>query len=138
MGTHKFVLCPCSESDYFYSVSNGVIEQRCIGHLRMDFGDGNEFHTTWWPHTAHECNNASFKEALDGLVNQLRRNLFKSRASMYKYLSKNPGALLESKDPRAYGYCVHTDKHSFYIRCTPERGNYNGYIYCYLREASCQ
>lgn len=132
MGTHIFDLRPCSESDCFYSShSEDPIEQRCIGHLRLDFGSGNEFWTSWWPHTAHRHNDAAFKAEFSELINHLRKSLLKNRASMYKYLAEHPGALLEESTPRVYGYCIHTGSHSYYIRCTPERGNYS-YIYCYL------
>ena len=130
MGRRHFVLCPCSESSYFYSHCEESIERRCIGHLRLDFGSGNEFWTSWWPHAAHDQNTMDFKAEFDTLVKQLRKGLFKSRAAMYKYIADHPATVLEDNPPRYYGYSVHTARYAFYIRCTPERGNYS-YIYCY-------
>lgn len=130
MGRRHFVLCPCSESSYFYSHCEESIERRCIGHLRLDFGSGNEFWTSWWPHAAHDQNTMDFKAEFDTLVKQLRKGLFKNRAAMYKYIADHPATVLEDNPPRYYGYSVHTAYYAFYIRCTPERGNYS-YIYCY-------
>ena len=100
---------------------------------RMDFGSGQEFWTSWWPHAAHAHNDDVFKTELDALIKALRKDLFKDRAHMYKYIADHVVPPLEEK-PRTYGYCVHTEKHAYFIRCLPEPGDYNAYIYCYLEE----
>lgn len=134
MATKKFNLIPCTDSLYFYSNQpTSAIEQRCIGHLRMDFGDGEEFWTTWWPHTADAHNDEAFRAEFGKLAQQLRKNLFKSRRHMYKYLADHPVTPLENTCPYSYGYCVHTKRYSYFIRCMPERGDYNAYVYCYLK-----
>lgn len=135
MSAKGFDLIPCTDVSYFYSnESSSAIEQRCIGHLRLDFGDGEEFWTSWWPHTADDANDAAFKAEFNALVGQLRKNLFKSRCHMYKYLADYPTPPLEGDFPRSYGYRVRTARCEYYIRCMPEKGNYNAHIYCYLPE----
>lgn len=131
MAALKYILQPNGNKDLFYSGSDS--ETRCIGHLRMDFGSGKEFWTSWHPHAAGEHNNAAFSGELQSLVSQLRKTLLRNRARMYKYLAEYPAAVLEDGSLRYYGYCVRTARYAFYIRCTPELGNYS-YIYCYLRE----
>lgn len=123
-------LRPNGDINRYYS--DNYFEPQCIGHLRMYFDDGGEFQTSWWPHSANSYNDEEFKEEFSHLVNTLRKTLLKSRAYMYKFLADHPSTLLEDESPRAYGYCVKTDRYIYYIRCTPERGNYS-YIYCYLK-----
>lgn len=131
MSQPVFTLEPSLDAAMFYSGSPA--EPRCIGHLRMDFGSCQEFWTSWWPHAAHAHNDDVFKTELDALIKALRKDLFKDRAHMYKYIADHVVPPLEEK-PRTYGYYVHTEKHAYFIRCLPEPGNYNAYIYCYLEE----
>lgn len=134
MSKTVFPLFPDGDVELFYS--NSSCEARCIGHLRMDFGSGSEFWTTWWPHAAHAHNDAVFKAEFDALINQLRLKLFKNRTSMYAYLAEHPAQLLETGAVRSYGYRAQSKHYCYFIRCTPEPGNYNGYVYCYLTD--CQ
>lgn len=46
MSQPVFTLEPSLDEAMFYSDSPA--EPRCIGHLRMDFGSGQEFWTSWW------------------------------------------------------------------------------------------
>ena len=40
-----------AERKYTYAQSRQLIGQSgSIGHLRADFGDGEQFHLTWWPY----------------------------------------------------------------------------------------
>ena len=131
MSQPVFTLEPSLDAAMFYSGSPA--EPRCIGHLRMDFGSNQEFWTCWWPHDAHAHNDDVFKAELYALILALSKDLFKDRAHMCKYIADHPvPPLVES--PRTYGYCVHTEKYAYFIRCLPEPGDYNAYIYCYLEE----
>ena len=131
MSQPVFTLEPSLDAAMFYSGSPA--EPRCIGHLRMDFGSGQKFWTSWWPHAAHAHIDDVFKTELDALIKALRKDLFKNRAHMCKYIADHAVPPLEEK-PRTYGYCVHTEKYAYSIRCLPEPGDYNAYIYCYLEE----
>ena len=132
MKKSSYDILPGGKVGLFFSTDMG--EARCVGHLRGDFGSGEEFWTSWWPHNDDRFNTQDFKDDFYPLVNALRRNLLKSRAAMYKYIADHPSAVLEDSTPRSYGYRVHTEKYSYYIRCMPERGDYNVYVFCYLRE----
>jgi hypothetical protein len=36
--------------------------------------------------------------------------------------------------PDVYGFRVDTGRHRYYIRCFPQGGDYNFYVYCYINE----
>lgn len=61
---------PGQESLY-YSDCNPDVRGACIGHLRMDFGDGNEFWSTWWENNS-DLKTEQFRSKLDGVINGLR------------------------------------------------------------------
>ena len=128
-----FTLSPAADAAPFYSGSPA--ESRCIGHLRMDFGSGDEFWTTWHPHAAHAYNDAAFKAELNDLMNMLRQSLFRDRARMARYIADHPAPPLEA-GRHTCGYSVRTKRYEYFIRCMPEPGDYNAYVYCYLREKS--
>lgn len=116
----------------FYSSTPA--ENRCIGHLRADFGGtGREYHSSWYSHTAEKYNDAHFRKVFNATVKELHKNLLKNRASMRKYIRENPTDILEY-NPDVHGYMKEVDKYEFYIRCTPEPGYYDAYIYCYIKE----
>lgn len=129
MEKKRYMVLPGGDEELFYSGNSR--EGGCVGHLRGDFGRGDEFWTTWWPHN-EDLNTQPFKDELNPLVNQLRPNMLKNRARMYKYLADHPVKPLEKALSRSYGYRVLTERYEFYIRCMPEPGDYNFYIYCYL------
>ena len=121
-----------SSMELYYSGSNQ--ENRCIGHIRGDFGkNGDEY---WAAFCEHEGSNAAgegYKEELNALVKALRKNLLKNRKSMRKYIQRHPPLILEAGSIMSYGYQVTTEKYGYYIRCTPCPGVYDFYIYMYVR-----
>ena len=110
----------------------------CIGHLRGDFDSGEAFYSTWWPHQGDKLNTPEFKADIDRVVNWLREGYaplrnFKTMCSfcgLQGSQSKIKEAALES-----YGFAIKTDKYQYMLRCTPVRGDYNFYLYCYDRKA---
>ena len=122
-----------SSMEMYYSGSNQ--ENRCIGHIRGDFGkSGDEYWATFWEHEGINTAREGYKEELTALVNTLRKNLLKSRKAMRKYIQQHPPLILESGEIMSYGYRVSTEKYDYYIRCTPYPGVYDFYIYMYVRE----
>lgn len=132
MSEPAFIISPSADASLFYSGSSA--EARCIGHLRIDFGCGREFWTSWYPHAAHAHNGAAFKAELNDLMNTLRQTLFRDRAHMYSHIAEHPAPPLEP-GRRAHGYIVRTERYEYFIRCMPEPGDYNAYVYCYLKES---
>lgn len=123
---------PGTESQYY---SDSDQEHRCLGHLRCDFGrDGDEFWTTFFPHDGVPNDGGAFREELNSLVTTLRKNLLRSRNHMRRYIQRHPTLQLESGAVSIFGYQVTTEQSEYCIRCTPQPGYYDAYIYIYLRE----
>ena len=144
---------PASDKDVidFYSVNEPALhalyfsrseEQDksagCVGHLRGDFGSGKQFYTTWWPHQHDALNTPDFKADIDRTINWLREqpdSPLRDFDSMNRYCNRYEricaikGALLPS-----CGFMVKTKQYVYMLRCTPIKGDYQFYCYCYRRE----
>lgn len=119
---------------YAYNQSSQLEGQTgCIGHLRGDFGSGQEFYTSWFDHRS-EYKTDEFKTELDEVVNALREKdgLFFSRGSMTKFCYQNPEAEFEGNYCAEYGFKVQTPQHTYMLRCNPNYGDYNFYLYAYV------
>lgn len=123
----------CADSEQhsmFYSDCDPALRNACIGHLRIDFGSDNEFWNTWWENRG-DLNDSAFKAELDDVVNELRRTgLLKNRSGMQRYCATHQNLNLNE----SYGFSVETDDRLFLLRCRPERGNYDCYMYCYDKQ----
>ena len=127
-----FELIPGSAHDMSYG-TDGPHKERCIGHMRFDFGDGNEFWNTWWPGSADdEHNTADFKEELAHLITYLRSSILESAKMAYRQAMALRLPYLDTEQ-RYFGFHVRTKKHQYCIRLDPSRGNYS-YVYCYFHD----
>jgi len=118
-----------NEKDMFYSQGkeNDQISG-CIGHLRGDFESGNQFYHTWFDHQS-KINNPHFKNDFQKVMDFLRTNeILKNRDSMASYCHLNPNAKIAD---RTYGFRVESDNYKYFIRCFPDKGDYNFYVYCF-------
>ena len=135
----------------FYSVSNPLLHDLffyhgetqdkatgCIGHLRGDFGSSKQLYTTWWPHQNDMLNTPEFKVDIDRVINWLREqpnsplrdfDTMERCCERYAQTCAIKRATLPS-----CGFMVKTKKYVYMLRCTPAKGDYNFYIYCYQRE----
>ena len=128
------------EQSYLYApVENDIHSETRIGHLRGDFGrDGDEFWHTWFPFN-EEMNVPKFKIDLGAVVDWLRSDteypLLKDRKSMDAVCRRYPENRMENQW-HADWYCfkIMTEKYMYFIRCFTGRGDYNFYVYCYIRE----
>ena len=122
----------CADTEHkslFYSDCEPALRNACIGHVRMDFGSGSEFWTTWWGNR-EDMNDGNFKAELNDVVNSLRKDgLLKNRSEMPRACGNNLGLALGE----AYGFSVETDKNLFLLRCQPGQG-YDCYLYCYNKQ----
>lgn len=119
---------------YAYNQSSQLEGQTgCIGHLRGDFGGGQEFFNSWFDHR-REYKTDEFKAELDEVVNTLREKdgLFFSRGSMTRFCYQNPEAEFEGNYCAEYGFKVQTPQHTYMLRCNPNYGDYNFYLYAYV------
>ena len=135
--TRKYIPRPASRSEagLFYGMEPEQDKQLGgIGHLRMDFGHrGMEFWTTWHDHCGDKWNTPEFKAEIDEVVNELRETVLKDRATMRSYCAECGGELGESLGIKQYGYVVDTEHYRYYLRCKPQEGDYDGYIWCFDR-----
>ena len=119
---------------YAYNQSSQLEGQTgCIGHLRGDFGSGQEFYTSWFDHRS-EYKTDEFKAELDEVVNTLREKngLLCTRDSMTRFCYQNPEAEFEGNYCAEYGFKVQTPQHTYILRCNPNYGDYNFYLYAYV------
>ncbi len=122
------------ERMYSYSQSSQIEAQTgCIGHLRGDFGAGQEFFTSWFEHRG-EYKTDEFKAEFDEVVNSLREKdgLLFSRDSMTRYCRQRPEAEMVGNYCTEYGFKLKTDQHTYMLRCNPNYGDYNFYLYAYV------
>ena len=123
-----------------YTIAEDAADRKngCIGHLRGDFGSGKQFYTTWWPHQNDCLNTEPFKADIDRVVNWLRGETgplhdFPSMerfCRMHERSAAVPEAMLKS-----YGFSIDTRQYQYMLRCTPVKGDYHFFLYCYDRFA---
>ena len=115
------------QKSMFYSDCEPALRNACVGHLRMDFGSGNEFYSSWFG-SRDDLNDSAFKADLQEVVNELRKEgLLKNRREMQRFCDARQSLNLDE----SCGFSVETNSHLFLLRCRPERGNYDCYCYCY-------
>ncbi len=121
------------EFEFMYAPNKKDINRGCVGYLRGDFGQGEEFYSSWFNEDDTLKTN-EFKQEFEKLVNYFRETeptpLLKSRIEM-----ENALYLINSTeyhhDRNIKGLKVVAEKHTYYLRCFPQLGDYNFYIYCY-------
>lgn len=121
------------EATLFYSNDAKDKELGCIGHLRGDFGHrGKEFWHTWFDHQG-ELNTPEFKADIGTVINELRTHgPLKNLTDMAKYCHNHQEAQMPgASQPDTYGFCIDTEHYRYCVRCFPQQGDNNFYIYCY-------
>lgn len=121
-----------------YTFSNSAqISSQCglIGYLRADMGtDGNEFFSSWFDYR-NDLKADEFKTEFDAVINSLREDgdVLYNRNALAKYCRSTPQAKM-SGEQNYYGVRVDTDKYSYLMRLNPNKGEYNLYCYCYVKD----
>ena len=114
------------QKSMFYSDCEPALQNACVEHLRMDFGSGNEFYSSWFG-SRDDLNDSAFKAELNEVVNELRKDgLLKNRREMQRFCDAHQSLNLDE----SYGFSVETENHIFLLRCQPGEG-YDCYCYCY-------
>jgi hypothetical protein len=125
------------ERKYTYAQSAQLRGQTgSIGHLRGDFGSGEQFYTTWDEHNGR-LKTPEFASELDEIINELRSTdcgLLASRRSMMDFARQNPESSFKGAYTTEYGFRVDTEKYAYLIRCNPTQGDYNFYCFCFQRK----
>ena len=131
--TTQFELSPASnEQGFCFTHYNAPSDRACIGHLRGDFGEtGTTFHHTWWPHNAHLIT-PSFNTELKDVLTGLRQNgLLRDRKTMLARSMRFRTAIIPTEGRNTMAFRIETPEHLFYLRCIPNKGEYNFYCYGY-------
>ena len=125
-----------AERKYTYAQSSQISGQTgLIGYLRADFGqDGEDFFSSWNDHD-RTLKTQEFKDEFDTILNDLRDGdgLLSGRTALAKYCYSHPETSMHT-DRNEFGLRINTEKYSYLLRLTPNKGDYNLYCYCYLRE----
>ena len=124
------------EDKYTFSNSTQISAQTgLIGHLRADMDtDGNSFFSTWFGWN-DRLKTQEFKDEFDKVLDSLREkgDILNNRKALAGYCYSNPQARMKT-DMEYYGVRVDTDKYSYLFRLCPNKGEYNIYCYCYVKE----
>lgn len=133
----NFNIRPMTEEEHKYSYQQSQqLMMQCggIGYLRGDFArNGQEFHTTWFDHNTSRKTD-EFKTEFDEVINALRSDeygLLKSRSSMDNYGYTHKESVFEGNYCKEYGFRADTEKYACLIRCNPNAGDYNFYVFPY-------
>lgn len=128
-----------AERTYSYTWGRYVMAQSgCIGHLRGDMDiDGLGFYTSWDDHNP-DLKTDEFKTELNAVVNALRfdsayNGILNNLDKLARYCRAHPGSIM-CEGGYEYGFRADTDRYAYMLRLNPNRGEYNLYIYCYVRE----
>lgn len=127
-----------NERKYTYAQSMQLEGQTgSIGYLRGDFGSGgNDFYTTWNDHRK-QWKTDEFKAEFDDVINALRSDeygLLQSRHALDKYAGRYPQSSFQGNYCTEYCFRADTEKYAYLIRCNPNKGDYNFYCFCYVKE----
>lgn len=127
-----------TEKEDKYTFSNSMqISMQCglIGHLRADMdSDGNGFFSSWEDYSK-ELKTDEFKDEFDKVINSLREegDILYNRKSLAKYCYSSPQAKMNNEQDY-YGVRVDTQKYAYLCRLNPNKGEYNLYCYCYIKD----
>lgn len=126
-----------TEKEDKYTFSNSMqisMQSGLIGHLRADMdSDGNGFFSSWEDYRK-ELKTDEFKNEFDKVINSLREegDILYNRKSLAKYCYSSPQAKMNNEQDY-YGVRVDTEKYAYLCRLNPNKGEYNLYCYCYIK-----
>lgn len=125
-----------AEDKYSFHQSQQISSQcGLIGHLRADMDtDGNGFFSSWYDFR-EDLKTDEFKAEFDRVINSLREegDLLHDRSMLAKVCHVTPQAKMSSES-NYFGFRLDTDKYAYLLRVCPDKGEYNLYCYCYIKE----
>lgn len=130
------------ENALFYDQSEDAdAATGCIGHLRGDFYHSKTLWTSWWPHHWDKAlNDARFKKDLERVMAWLQGDYgpLNSMKTIKWLCQRQDDFGLPNQDRGACGIRLETPHYRYMLRCLPQEGDYNAYLYCYSKEAAGQ
>ena len=125
-----------AEDKYTFRQSSQISSQTgLIGYLRADMDtDGNGFFSSWNDYRK-DLKTDEFKQEFDEVINSLREegDILHNRKDLAYYCYTNPQSKMPTEQ-NYYGVRVDTDKYAYLLRLNPNKGEYNLYCYCYVKD----
>ncbi len=125
-----------AEDKYTFRQSTQISMQTgLIGHLRADMGtDGNGFFSSWFDFR-EDLKTDEFKAEFDDVINSLREegDILHNRKALANYCYSTPQSKMQTEQDY-YGVRVDTEKYAYLLRLNPNKGEYNIYCYCYVKD----
>ena len=125
-----------AERNYCYSQSQQISMQTgLIGYLRADMdSDGKGFFSTW-NGFRDDLKSEDFKLEFDDVINKLREdgNFLHDRSTLSRCCCRTPESEFHN-DRNEFGFRVDTERYAYMMRLNPNKGEYNLYCYCYVRQ----
>ena len=111
-------------------------QEGCIGYFRGDFGNGEQFYSSFL-----DCHKGlktpDFKGEFDDLIDYFRERgenpLLGSRDDMSKHIYSENQYLINYGEYADFCFKVVTEQHTYYFACSPREGDYNFRITCYKK-----
>ena len=125
-----------TERNYSYAQSQQISMQTgLIGYLRADFGSNGEGFFSTWNDFRESLKSEDFKLEFDEVINELRKdgNLLHDRKTLTRCCHRTPDSSYRN-DRNEYGFRADTDHYSYVMRLNPNKGEYNLYCYCYVKQ----
>lgn len=125
-----------AEDKYTFRQSSQISGQTgLIGYLRADMDtDGNGFFSSWndW---RKDLKTDEFKAEFDEVINSLREegDILHNRKALASYCYSTPQSKMQAEQDY-YGVRVDTEKYAYLLRLNPNKGEYNLYCYCYVKD----
>lgn len=108
----------------------------CIGYFRGDFGNGNQFYSSFFD-CYKELKTPDFKGEFDDLIDYFRERgknpLLSSRDDMSKQIYSEKQYLINYGEFADFCFKVATEQHTYYFSCSPKSGDYNFRVICYKK-----
>lgn len=125
-----------SEPLYVYRQSQQIGQQTgFVGYLRGDYGEsGKQFFTTWFG-DREDWNTPEFKHDLQRAIDRLRYETgqLADRDRLSTLCIYETDSAI-TQDRHWFGFRVDQGDHAFLLKCSPYKGDYNFYVYCYRKD----
>lgn len=123
------------ERKYAYKLSQQISMQTgLIGYLRADMDSNGEEFFSSWTDFRENLKTQKFRDEFESVINSLRedKGVLSNRTTLSKYCFSHSESSFGNE--REYGIRVDTEQYAYLMRLNPNKGEYNLYCYCYVKE----
>lgn len=125
-----------SEPLYVYRQSQQITQQTgLVGHIRGDFGpSGKQFWNGWFG-IREDWNTPDFKHDLQRTIDRLRYETKQlADRDQLSALCLNDVSSAITEDQHWFGFRVDSEDYAYLLKCSPYKGDYSFYVYCYHKD----